>query len=990
MISTTSNRLAFSTGPVFKDPKIGNVLNNYRSYTYNFTLSALPKAISNEPKKYQSGSAPYTVLKSGGKGATGIAGVAGPTSAQVEANDLTQQYTEDPTAVQQSQKNIDSLKFNADLVPGFNKNSPGRFDMFIDKFEITTSHSPGAIIGFIPQASFRFTVVEPYSINGFLEALHVAAVSAGYVSYIGATFLITLKFLGYPDNDTAENPASPEEVPFSTRSWPVVLTKASLEVTEKGAVYTCEATEAGGMAVADSVNVLKKSLTFEGIKLQDALAGPIDSERPANYAGNDFVTKVNKLQKDSVKDRTGGEIYDEYQVFFPMPSESGGDYDYTKVNKIGQTKLADTAQILKSGGMEDPQTTEKKTNYKNNPDDKSTEIIKLDPSTGKYQLQFAEGFNISSIITNTIRDSEYIADLIKALKENPGSVIDKNGYVEYFRMQTEVEQFDTINPETKKPKAIFKYIVTPFKVHVSTIKGLPTTLWDPIKYPPFAVRTYDYMYTGKNIDVINFKINFNSFYQTAVPFELNNDIIQSSIGAAPGNSTDITFNNPTSNNDAAQLQNSVVTSRPASVPYVPADGPGAPKSDNAYRNLSRFIHTQFLNFSESSMSLTLDIIGDPLYISTNGFNGYYSGPNGAGFTQNGEADFITYQVPVSVNFRNPIDIGKSGFMDFSEQQIPYSGIYQVTSINNFFTEGIFKQRLNLVRLEGQLEGKSIKVKDYSDLFEESANPFDQITTDTTDGVPNVAGKVSDATIKRLGGTVLSSLGKAAALVGAAALLKNVSGQAATAIAASLAVPAVLDIAKSAISTVNGLASKASGLIGNVNQKVASAPNVSASTDPTNNITEAAKQGIPVDLLSPEKLTNIPKSAPNATAPSPPVDVATLESLYKSGGPAAIAKAYGVKDITKISPTDLPLDTLKTIESSVAFANPLSALTGVVAQASSGINTSIITDKLASAQTLLNSAQSVVTIIPRDAGQATSILTQAGSNVTSPLTKILQG
>ena len=444
------------------------------------------------------------------------------------------------------------------------------------------------------------------------------------------------------------------------------------------------------------------------------------------------------------------------------------------------------------------------------------------------------------------------------------------------------------------------------------------------------------------------------------------------------------------NNDAAKIQTGVLTSRPVAVPYIPEDGPGAPKSDNPFRNLSRFIHTQFLNYAESSAALTLDIIGDPLYIATNGLNGYQAGTDGAGFTQNGEADFINWQVPISVNFRNPIDIGKSGFMDFSEQQVPFSGIYSVNTINSSFHEGIFKQRLNLNRLEGQLSGAAIKVKDYSDLFEESANPLDQITTDTTDGVAGQAGKISDATIKRLGGTVLADLGKAALVLGAAGILKNISGQAATVLAASLAVPAFLNVAKGAISTVNGLASKAAGLIGNVNEKVASAPNVSASSDPTNNITAAAKAGIPVDILTKDKLENIPKSAPPAKAPGPQVDVATLQSLYKSGGVAAIAKAYGVKDITNISPTDLPLGTVKMIEETITPSNPLITLKGVVAKASSGIDTSIVTDKLASAQTLLNQAQSVVTIIPRDAGQVTSILTQAGSNVTSPLTKILQG
>jgi len=987
MAIASATGLTYTTGAIYNDPKYGNVFNGYRSYTYNFTLSAMPIANSNDPAKYEKESAPYTVLRSGGKGTTGLKGPAGPTSAQVEANNLTQQYAEDPTVVKQSQKDIDSLQFNADLIPGFNTNSPGRFDMFIDKMEINTTMTPDRLIGFIPQGDFRFTVIEPYSINGFIEALHTAAVAAGYVSYTGGYYVLTLKFLGYPDTDTADSLAEPVEIPHSTRSWLIAMTAADLEVTEKGCVYTCRAIECGGNAVADSVNQLKKSLTFEGITVQEALAGPLASERSASYAGNDFITKINKLQKDSAKDRNGGDIYDEYQLWFPELTDT--DLDYTKVNKIGRTKLANTSEILKSSGMEDPQTTGKNTNYQNNPNEK-TESIKLDPSTGKYQLQFAEKSNISDIITNTIRDSEYISNLVKSLKENPGSVIDQHGYVEYFRIRTEVELTKKINPETKKPKSIFKFIVTPFKVHVSSIKGLPPTLWDPAKYPPFVVRAYDYMYTGKNTDVISFKLNFNHLYNSAIPVEINNDSVPSSVGIGPTNSTDITFKNPISSNDAAKIQTGVLTSRPTAISYVPVDGPGAPKSDNAYRNLSRSIHLQFLNYAESEIALTLDIIGDPLYIATNGLNGYYHGPNGPGFTQNGEADFITYVVPISVNFRNPVDIGKSGFMDFSENQIPFSGIYTVNTINNSFSEGIFKQRLSLTRLSGQLGGAAIKAKDYSDLFEESANPLDQITIDTTEGSPNIAGKVSDATIKRLGGTVLSNLGKAAALVGVAGLLKNVSGQAATVLAASLAVPAVIGVAKSAIDTVNGLASKATGLIGDVNKKVASAPNVSAGTDPTNNITEAAKQGVPVDLIDKEKLTNIPKAAPPAKAPGPQVDVATLQSLYKSGGVAAIAKAYGVKDITNISPTELPLGTVKMIEETITPSNPLTTLKGVVAKASSGIDTSIVTDKLASAQTLLNQAQSVVTIIPRDAGQATSILTQAGSNVTSPLTKILQG
>jgi len=982
--------LNYTPGKIYIDPKIQNVLDHYRSYTYNFTLSAVSREDCNDPKKFQSDSVGHVILKSGGKGTTGLKPPQGATTAQVQANaDLQESATTDMgdagKIAEASQKNIDTLQFNADLVPGFNKNSPGRFDMFIDKFEIHTTFD-NSLSGFGTIQLINFTVIEPYSINGFFEALHTAAVAVGYTMYAAASFKLTLKFLGYPDD---KEDSVPEEVPYATRHWLIGFKNVGMEVTEKGTVYTCSTYDKGTGAAADSNNTLRKSISYEGITVQEALAGPVGSDRPNNYSGKDFVTQLNKLQKDNTKDRNGSDVYDEYRIFFPEIVD--GMPDYTKVNKIGKTKLVDSATIISSGGMEDPQTTSVKTNYQNDPGSTSTTTSsRLDPSTGKYQIQASPNQKIDTIISNTIRDSEYIAELLKAIKENPGSVIDENGYIDYFRIRYEIEQLKDINPETQQPKQIYKYIVTLRKMHISAITIL-SKIWDPAKYPPFAVRTYNYMYTGKNTDVIGFKINFNSFYQNAVPEAINNDIVESKYGKGPTNSTDITFNSSVKPNDVAQLQFGVPASKPVVTEYVPADGPGAPRSENAYRNLARYVHGQFLNHNEEgAQRATLDIIGDPMYLTTNGFNGYWAGSDGKGFTSNGEADIMSSQVPISLNFRNPVDIGKSGFMDFSQEQIPFSGIYQLLTIDSYFNEGIFKQRLNLNRIPGQLEGKPIKVKDYSDLLEESANPLDQITTDTTDGVPNIAGKVSDATIKRLGGTVLSNLGKAAALVGAASLLKNVSGQAATVLAASLAVPAVIGVAKSAIDTVNGLASKATGLIGNVNEKVASAPNVSASTDPTNNITEAAKQGIPVDLIDKEKLTNIPKAAPPAKAPGPQVDVATLQSLYKSGGVAAIAKAYGVKDITNISPTELPLGTVKMIEETITPSNPLTTLKGLVANASSAVDASIVTDKLASAQTLLNQAQSVVTIIPRDAGQATSILAQAGSNVTSPLTKILQG
>ena len=55
-------------------PPEKNVLHKYRSFTYLFTIAALNSNQVSDPKTYNGG-APlqYVILKSGGKGGTGIA-----------------------------------------------------------------------------------------------------------------------------------------------------------------------------------------------------------------------------------------------------------------------------------------------------------------------------------------------------------------------------------------------------------------------------------------------------------------------------------------------------------------------------------------------------------------------------------------------------------------------------------------------------------------------------------------------------------------------------------------------------------------------------------------------------------------------------------------------------------------------------------------------------------------------------------------------------
>ena len=170
-----------------------NVLDSYRSYTYNFTLAALSKENMADPISYRNDKKlNFVILKSGGKGSLDKSSTSYSAAAQSVYNNLSTDPTATVESITAAKKNLDTAN-SIDLTTEFNKSSPGRFDMYLDDVEIETLMTFTANTDTTMATGVKFDVIEPYSINGFIEALHVGAVSAGYKSYIGASFLLKIK-----------------------------------------------------------------------------------------------------------------------------------------------------------------------------------------------------------------------------------------------------------------------------------------------------------------------------------------------------------------------------------------------------------------------------------------------------------------------------------------------------------------------------------------------------------------------------------------------------------------------------------------------------------------------------------------------------------------------------------------------------------------------------------------------------------------------------
>lgn len=700
-----------------------NVLNNYRNVTYNFTLAGLNKNYAKEPGKYQESELTLVIAKSGGKGYAGL--TTNVEGIQNKVGETVEDIREGGRLLGQKRTPIyETSKEHSAVVQGFNQRSAGRFDMFIENVEIETLMSPSPNGGMSQPTKVKFDVIEPYSMNGFLEALHVAALAAGYPSYLQASFVLKIEFWGYPDDDVDEF-KDPVKIPKSERYFPIGLTGIEVSITEKGTKYSVSAVPHNERAFGEP-NLIKKPIKMAGIGVQSILE---------NFMEN-LEKQVKESQKEGQTDQTD---FDSYRIKFPVYDDKG-DIKDGEVNDIGKAGLV---EILKGNAlyqMVDPGTSTKPDAYQSSPsNNRQAAQARSTPESyayvpGKTVIQFPERMNAHDAITAVIRDSEYVKTLLKDIAQ--GKRIDDFGMVDYFMIRMEASNKEAINPTTQKPYQEFTYIVTPYKIHITKVPNYGSLKIDEAKYKKLSLREYNYIYTGQNTDVLNFKLDFNTLFFEAVPAAMGKQNVPNvKTTAGPDESAGPKNTGAATDSDAEQQTTPVAPvktlAEATSVQYSGTPG-GQPDSD-PFAALAKNMHNAVINSKASMVQGEIEILGDPFFLVTGGMGNFVPKAAERQKTVTGEAIHHFGQVMVTINFRNPIDYNSfedGGMMQFDPDKVPFSGIYQVINVINSFRDGMFKQRMNIIRMPGQIAGTNLRASDPKDKLK--LEPLgDGVQTDTS-------------------------------------------------------------------------------------------------------------------------------------------------------------------------------------------------------------------------------------------------------------------
>jgi hypothetical protein len=626
---------------------------------------------------------------------------------------------------------------NADLkqlVEEFNKTGTGRYDFFVESLEMNGPWllTEGAVV-----TQFQMTVIEPLSMNGFLESLRVNCLAAGYEDHVDKPLCLKIEFWGW--NDTT---GKAEKVPRSERYWTVGITSVQITSDERGTSYR-----------VGLVNMNANVLGFDA----DI---PVTMKMKGETVGDMLTNLVKEIQtaKSKGNDSEGAKVFNSYEIKFkPMKAPDGSSETFT----IEDKKIN---EFLRANSMYEfaaPTDKTKKNNYKFVGD----EITAIKYDKKGETISVRAGTKIYDIINAVIRDSAYTKDFI----DNKDKWKDKyNGKVPWFRVHVNTKLKENTNPKEKRPAYTITYEVRPYWIHYSR---LPEEFgsWDTEGLRRTLSRTYNYIYTGKNVDLLDFKISFNSLYYQQRPYKLGvQDRSATSLGASPSNTLQVTASDQTKRDPSQQ-----VNTAPAVAGNTSATGlDGKPLQISPYLALAKAIQDQLTDNNEMQ-GMDCKIIGDPYYLVTSGMSNVEYGYDSETQNKNGEAPWLDGEVFISIDFKNPRDYRTDGFMDFGGQTVDhFSGLFIVRATDHHFRDGEFTQTLHLIRVPGQQPYKNVTK---SIPFKSTPEPGQQQTPDSApSSVTKFGAKKQVADLNKILNPQIPSLGLAGLMSSAQGLFSRTS------------------------------------------------------------------------------------------------------------------------------------------------------------------------------------------------------------------------
>lgn len=574
-------------------------------------------------------------------------------------------------------------------------------DFFIDSLSITNVGSPNRSAANTNAVDIKFEIYEPRGIT-LLERLKDASDQFGEdTNYIQTPYLLQIDFKGYDDEGRQINQR------ILPRFIPIKIVELTFEVTSSGAAYKVTGVPYHHSVFGSINNTIPLNLQVKATTVGDIFsssAQTIEDEKSTDTnADGEPVETVKTVVKG--KATTLAAAISDYNQKTTLPKrENKGGPPNQDIITPAEAELYDEIEFNPGGEIANSLLVTDKFDALNTDMKEAGDAFRQYASAikGKVQLEDNQIFRVNagtgivSLLNFVVIASNYMERNVR--EENAGSGKGQNTPVYWWKIKPKLIDVKGWDKKAGRYKYKVRYDVIPTTVFYSDYP------WAPRSKPTGSGfhKRYEYIFTGENTEVLNFKLDFNTAYYQANQF---------GTGVPDGAAQDAKTTFP-------------IAKQPQS---ISTESENLKSDTTIAAKRSKDLLSTIMTEGADLVALKLDILGDPDYI-----------PTGDGFFQKEELANRLYTEPywpdgtinydltiphVQINFKTPTEYNDlTGLMDptvdkkYSSSE--FSGIYKVIEVRSTFQGGAFTQKLELVRAKTQPDANGqIPQLSYSEAFD---------------------------------------------------------------------------------------------------------------------------------------------------------------------------------------------------------------------------------------------------------------------------------
>lgn len=643
-----------------------------------------------------------------------------------------------------------------------------RTDFYIDNLQLQTIVGLNSKTKATNAVDISFTITEPYGLSLLDRLLSACETSKDNITnYMAQPYLLQLDILANPTDEKLINLRQTNNVIIS-KKFPIKLLELKIKPSASGTVYSCRAMPFNHIAFNTTVASVPITLNVEASTVGEFFGGSDDVARI--FIGQ-LKSDEERIEKDLEEWKNevvavGGvppsaqqiserrkQLRDGIAVVTRSFTAAYNSYNEKvakdqKLSQLPPTKIAFNIPDSEIAGSEIIEIERQSKDTRMGDPKKGVQVAGTDPDFKKKQtFTINHGTSIIDVVDMVMGKSKYIKDNLVKNQAESNNVTQRDSQeenskkIKWYKIIPTVALTDFDKKLNTYSKTVL-YSILPYEtINVNHPNASVTTAQN---IEELVVRTYDYLYTGKNKDILKLDIDFDTTFYTQISSYRNqlsrngNDFSSDENDAAQAE-TEFTVNQTGAFNTMPPRELAVGGSNRSAVGVASSTSP----DENVIADIKKSLYTSQRG---DNLNIKLQIIGDPAFIkqddiffnpgSVEDYDNYSQltnqGSQKIPVNNSGQILFDAQQVYVKLIVKNFVDINDSLAL-VNKQDIlsngrttdgTFSGVYRVLSVQSEFSKGQFTQTLDMIRIPEPLA----KIKSPA------------VTSVTNKSIPNQASK----------------------------------------------------------------------------------------------------------------------------------------------------------------------------------------------------------------------------------------------------------